>query len=45
MAVGGVFGVGGGALTPKHVSSFAVWGSVIVGAVLGGLGLLLLNRW
>ena len=59
MAVGGVFGVGGGALISrilgaaerapekaaeiKHVSSFSVWGSVIVGAVLGGVGLLLLN--
>lgn len=59
MAVGGVFGVGGGALVSrllgaaerdptqatgiKHVSSFAVWGSVIVGAVLGGTGLLLLR--
>ena len=59
MAVGGVFGVGGGALISrllgaaehepakageiKHVSSFAVWGAVIVGAVLGGLGLLLLH--
>ena len=59
MAVGGVFGVGGGALISrllgaaehdpakageiKHVSSFAVWGSVLVGAVLGGLGLLLLH--
>ena len=59
MAVGGVFGVGGGALISrllgaaereptrageiKHVSSFAVWGSVVVGAVLGGLGLLLLE--
>jgi len=59
MAVGGVFGVGGGALISrllgasendaskagdiKHVSSFAVWGSVITGAVLGGIGLLLLN--
>ena len=59
MAVGGVFGVGGGALISrllgaaehepakageiKHVSSFAVWGSVIAGAVLGGLGLLLLH--
>ena len=59
MAVGGVFGVGGGALISrllgaaehepakageiKHVASFAVWGSVIVGAVLGGLGLLLLH--
>ena len=59
MAVGGVFGVGGGALISrllgaaehepakageiKHVSSFAVWGSVIVGAVLGGIGLLLLH--
>ncbi len=59
MAIGGVFGVGGGALISrllgasehdpakageiKHVSSFAVWGSVIVGAVLGGAGLLLLH--
>ena len=59
MAVGGVFGVGGGALISrllgaaehepakaeeiKHVSSFAVWGSVIVGVVFGGLGLLFLH--
>ncbi|OCI31929.1 MATE family efflux transporter [Oerskovia enterophila] len=59
MAIGGVFGVGGGALVSrmlgavdrdpatageiKHVSSFAVWGSVVAGAVFGGLGLLLLN--
>lgn len=59
MAVGGVFGVGGGALISrllgaaehepaqaaeiKHVSSFAVWGSVIVGVVAGGTGLLLLD--
>lgn len=59
MAVGGVFGVGGGALVSrllgaaehepgkadeiKHVASFAVWGSVIVGAVLGTAGLLLLH--
>ncbi|WP_433617619.1 MATE family efflux transporter [Dactylosporangium sp. CA-139114] len=59
MAVGGVFGVGGGALMSRllgaaehdpakaagirHVSSFAVWGSAITGAVLGGLGLLLLH--
>lgn len=59
MAVGGVFGVGGGALISrllgaiehepakageiKHVASFALWGSVITGAVLGGLGLLLLH--
>ncbi|GAB3615147.1 MATE family efflux transporter [Humibacter ginsengisoli] len=59
MAVGGVFGVGGGALISrllgaaendaaqaneiKHVSSFAVWASVITGAVLGGIGLLLLH--
>ncbi|GAA0503819.1 multidrug transporter MatE [Paractinoplanes deccanensis] len=27
----------------KHVSSFAVWGSVIAGAVVGGAGLLLLH--
>jgi len=59
MAVGGVFGVGGGALISrllgasendrahadeiKHVSSFALWGAVISGAVLGGAGLLLLG--
>ncbi len=59
MAVGGVFGVGGGALISrllgasenepakagdiKHVSSFALWGSIITGAVLGGLGLVFLN--
>ncbi|MBF0721614.1 MATE family efflux transporter [Sanguibacter inulinus] len=59
MAVGGVFGVGGGALVSrllgaaehdpasaqqiKHVSSFAVWGAVLTGAVVGGLGLLLLD--
>lgn len=60
MAVGGVFGVGGGALISrllgasehdpakadeiKHVSSFAVWGAVIAGAVLGAIGLLLLPQ-
>lgn len=27
----------------KHVSSFALWGSVITGVVLGGIGLLLLH--
>lgn len=59
MAVGGVFGVGGGALisrllgasehepaeagTIKHVASFAVWGAVLTGAVLGVVGLLLLH--
>ena len=59
MAVGGVFGTGGGALVSrllgasereparageiKHVSSFAVWGAAIVGALLGGIGLLLLD--
>jgi multidrug efflux pump len=59
MAVGGVFGVGGGALISrllgaaetdaakaaeiKHVSSFAVWGSVIVGVIVGGIALLLLH--
>jgi multidrug efflux pump len=59
MAVGGVFGVGGGALISRllgaaerdpaeaagirRVSSFALWGSVLTGAVLGGLGLLLLH--
>jgi putative MATE family efflux protein len=59
MAVGGVFGAGGGALVSRllgasehdpaqaagirHVSSFAVWGAAIAGAVLGGAGLLLLH--
>jgi multidrug efflux pump len=59
MAVGNVFGVGGGALISRllgaaehrpakageirHVASFAVWGSVLVGAVLGVTGLLLLD--
>jgi multidrug efflux pump len=59
MAVGGVFGVGGGSLMSrllgasendpakageiKNVSSFALWGSVIVGVILGGIGLLLLH--
>ncbi|WP_456788696.1 MATE family efflux transporter [Cellulomonas sp. P5_C5] len=59
MAVGGVFGVGGGALVSRllgaaerdpgqageirRVSSFAFWGAVVVGAALGGLGLLLLD--
>ncbi|MER5648322.1 MATE family efflux transporter [Streptosporangium sp. NPDC002524] len=59
MAVGGVFGVGGGTLISRllgaaeheparageirHVSSFAVWGSVIAGVVFGGAGLLLLR--
>jgi multidrug efflux pump len=59
MAVGGVFGVGGGALISrmlgaaehnpaeaariKHVSSFALWGAIITGAVLGAIGLLLLH--
>ena len=59
MAVGGVFGVGGGALisrllgasesdpaqaaTIKNVASFAFWGAVIVGAVLGGIALLALQ--
>ena len=59
MAVGGVFGVGGGALISrllgaaeaepakageiKHVASFAVWGSALVGALFGGIGLLLLH--
>jgi putative MATE family efflux protein len=59
MAVGGVYGVGGGALISrllgsaekdaseagqiKHVSSFALWGSVITGAVVGAIGLLLLR--
>ena len=59
MGVGGVFGVGGGALISrllgasehdpakadeiKHVSSFALWGSVITGAILGALGLVFLG--
>ena len=59
MAVGGVFGVGGGALISrllgasehepsrageiKHVSSFALWGSVIAGAVFGAIGLVFLH--
>jgi multidrug efflux pump len=59
MAVGSVFGTGGGALISRllgaaendparageirHVSSFAVWGSVIAGAVFGGLGLMFLQ--
>ena len=59
MGVGGVFGVGGGALISRllgaaehepekaaeirRVSSFAVWGAVIAGAVFGGIGLLLLD--
>jgi putative MATE family efflux protein len=59
MAVGGVFGTGGGALISrllgtserdpgaaadiKRVSSFAVWGAAGVGALLGGLGLGLLD--
>jgi putative MATE family efflux protein len=59
MAIGNVFGVGGGALVSrllgaaehepakageiKHVSSFAFWGAVIVGTVVGGVGLLLLH--
>ena len=59
MAVGGVFGVGGGALISRllgasehdpaearqirRVSSFAFWGAIITGAVLGGIGLLLLH--
>ena len=59
MGIGGVFGVGGGALISrllgaaehepakageiKHVASFAFWGSVLAGAVFGGIGLLLLH--
>ncbi len=59
MAVGGVFGVGGGALISRllgaaehepskageirHVASFAVWGAGLTGAVVGGIGLLLLR--
>lgn len=59
MAVGGVFGVGGGALISrllgaaesdpakaseiKRVSSFALWGAIITGAVLGAVGLIFLH--
>lgn len=59
LAIGSLFGVGGGALMArllgaaeqdpakageiKHVSSFAFWGALIVGAVVGGTGLLLLQ--
>lgn len=59
MAVGDLFGTGGGALISrllgaaeaepaealgiKRVASFAVWGSFVVGAVLGGTGLLFLG--
>ncbi len=59
MAVGGVFGVGGGALVSrllgaaeheparadeiKHVTSFALWGAVVAGAVVGALGLVFLQ--
>jgi multidrug efflux pump len=59
MAVGGVFGVGGGALISrllgmsendpakaldiKRVSSFALWGAILTGVVLGGIGLALLG--
>lgn len=59
MAVGGVFGTGGGAMISrllgaaendpaqageiKRVASFAVWGAVVVGALLGAIGLVLLG--
>jgi putative MATE family efflux protein len=59
MAVGNVFGVGGGALISRllgaaehepakaseirRVSAFAVWGTVVAGTVIGGIGLLLLH--
>ncbi|MGW8564836.1 MATE family efflux transporter [Isoptericola sp. NPDC055881] len=59
MAVGGVFGVGGGALVSRllgaaeqdpaqarqirHVSSFALWGAVAAGALLGAAGLIFLQ--
>ena len=59
MAIGNVFGVGGGALVSRllgaaehdgargdeirRVSSFALWGTVGAGAVLGGVALLLLG--
>jgi len=54
MAIGNVFGVGAGTLVSrllgseefseiKHVSAFAVWGSVLVGVLAGGLGLVFLD--
>ncbi|HXH35650.1 MAG TPA: MATE family efflux transporter [Plantibacter sp.] len=59
MAIGDLFGVGGGAFISrllgaaehdpaqagdvKRVASFAVWGSLITGAILGGIGLLFLG--
>lgn len=59
MAVGGMFGVGGGALISRllgatehdpsqagqirRVSSFALWGSVVTGAAISVLGLVLLD--
>lgn len=59
MAIGNVFGVGGGALVSRllgaaerdgartgeirRVSAFALWGTVAVGVLVGGAGLLLLD--
>lgn len=59
MAIGNVFGVGGGALVSRllgasehdaersgeirRVSSFALWGTVVAGVVIGGVGLTLLH--
>jgi putative MATE family efflux protein len=59
MAIGTVFGVGGGALVSRllgasshdparagdirRVSAFALWGTVVVGVVVGAAGLLLLD--
>ncbi|MBF4635042.1 MATE family efflux transporter [Agreia pratensis] len=59
MAIGSVFGTGGGAFISrllgaaqkqptqaseiKHVASFSVWGAVISGAFVGGLGLIFLR--
>jgi multidrug efflux pump len=59
MAIGDLFGVGGGALISrllgaserdpaqagdiKRAATFAVWGSFLTGAVLGGIGLLFLG--
>ena len=59
MAIGNVFGTGGGAMISRllgaaehdpsqaaqirHVSSFAVWGSVISGAVVGAIALVFLQ--
>lgn len=55
MAVGGVFGVGGGTyvsrllgaedgLRVRHVTSFTLWASVLTGVVLGAVALILLPQ-